>query len=204
MSKVILTDCDEVLFDWASPFESWVRETYPEFRDTVGCLQDHWHVEQWLGCELAASREMIRLFNGDPEFWTSFKPLPHVVENVHELYRQGYHFVAITACATDKDTYLGRWKNLENVFGYGVFDTLHCVGLAESKRAHLARYQSTYWVEDKGRHAVDGAEVGHTSFLINYKHNERDGQNIPGVTRVNNWNDIRQCIELQDMVSVLR
>lgn len=194
MSKVILTDCDEVLFDWATPFEDWVRQTYPEHRDAQGHLQDFWHVEAWLGCELEASREMIRIFNGDPQYWTCFKPLPGVVENVHKLHEEGFHFVAITACATDRDTYLGRWENLEDVFGYGVFDTLHCVGLAESKRAHLARYMPTYWVEDKMKHASAGADVGHESFLINYKHNEqyRDDR----VQRVNDWHEIYQRIRL--------
>jgi hypothetical protein len=190
MSKVILTDCDEVLFDWATPFAEWIRETYPEYRDTPGELQDHWHIEAWLGCSLEESRDMVRIFNGNPEFWTSFKPLPGVVENVHKFYQDGYSFVAITACATDRETYLGRWKNLEEVFGYGVFDTLHCVGLSESKRPYLARYHPTIWVEDKARHAIDGAEVGHQSFLINYQHNIRDGHNIPGVTRVDDWHDI--------------
>ena len=181
-----------------------VRDSYPEYRDAPGCLQDHWHVEAWLGNELAESREMIRLFNGDPEIWPFFKPLPGVVENVQKLHSEGFQFVAITACADDRDTHLGRWKNLEEVFGYGVFDTLHCVGLAESKRTHLARYRPAYWVEDKTRHAVDGAEVGHTSFLINYMHNAREGQNIRGVTRVNNWDDIYQHIQVLEQGPVLR
>lgn len=198
MSKVILTDCDEVLFDWATPFEDWVRQTYPEHRDAHGRLQDFWHVEQWLGTELEESREMIRIFNGDPQYWTNFKPLPGVVENVHKLYQDGFHFAAITACATDRETYLGRWKNLEDVFGYGVFDTLHCVGLAESKREHLARYKPTYWVEDKMKHASAGADVGHKSFLINYRHNEqyRDDR----VQRVDSWHEIYQHIKLDSPV----
>jgi FMN phosphatase YigB (HAD superfamily) len=202
MPKVILTDCDEVLFDWATPFEEWVRQTYPEHRDAAGCLQDFWHVEAWLGCELEASREMIRIFNSDPQYWTCFAPLPGVVENVHKLYSEDYRFVAITACATDRDTWDGRWKNLNDVFGYGVFDTLHCVGLAEPKKEHLARYQPTYWVEDKMKHASAGADVGHTSFLINYKHNEkyRDDR----VQRVDSWDEIYQHIKLKENGPVLR
>ena len=195
MSKVILTDVDEVLFDWASPFEEWVRETYPQLRDVQGNLTDHWHVEAWLGTTLEESREMIRIFNSDPVCWQQFKPLPHVVENVHKLHDSGYKFVAITACDTDDVTWLGRWSNLNEVFGKGIFDTLHCVGLAASKRGYLARYAPTYWVEDKTRHAVDGAEVGHKSFLVNYTHNIRDGQNIPGVTRVNDWREIHDRIK---------
>lgn len=194
MSKVILTDCDEVLFDWATPFEAWVRETYPQYRDTEGALQDHWHVEAWLGCELKESRDMIRVFNGTPEYWCNFKPLPGAVENVHRLYKAGFQFVAITACAEDLQTWEGRWKNLNDVFGYGVFDTLHCVGLAEPKADHLARYTPTYWAEDKMKHAVAGADAGHKSFLINYKHNEQHHDDR--VIRVNHWGDIVEHIKL--------
>lgn len=201
-SKVILTDCDEVLFDWANPFEQWVRETYPQHCSAPGRLQDYWDVERWLSCPYSESRELIRAFNSDQTRWPFFKALPGVVENVHKLHSEGYKFVAITACAEDQQTHEGRWRNLNDVFGYGVFDTLHCVGLAQSKQEYLARYNPTYWVEDKTRHAVDGAEVGHKSFLINYKHNERDGQNIPGVTRVNDWHEIYQRIKLDNPVLV--
>ena len=198
MSKVILTDCDEVLFDWANPFEKWVRETYPQHRNAEGRLQDFWHVEAWLGTELAESREMIRIFNSTPDIWRNFKPLPGVAENVQKLHDEGYRFVAITACATDEETYIGRWHNLNEVFGFGVFDTLHCVGLAESKAEHLARYKPTYWVEDKMKHASAGADVGHTSFLINYKHNEKYVDDR--VIRVNSWDDIYEHIRLDNPV----
>lgn len=202
MPKVILTDCDEVLFDWAGPFEAWVRETYPQHCGAPGRLQDYWDVERWLSCPYEESRDLIRSFNSNPQYWTSFKPLPGVVENVQKLHGEGYQFVAITACATDEDTWIGRWKNLNDVFGFGVFDTLHCVGLAESKREHLARYQPTYWVEDKMKHASAGVDVGHTSFLINYKHNEqyRDDR----VQRVDDWDEIYQHIKLKEQASVLR
>lgn len=196
MTKLILTDCDEVLFDWATPFEAWVRETYPQYRDAQGCLQDHWHVEAWLGNTIEESREMIRIFNGTPKYWNSLKPLPGVLNAVNQLHSEGYQFVAITACATDRQTYEGRWKNLNDVFGFGVFDTLHCVGLAESKAGHLARYQPTYWVEDKMKHASAGADVGHKSFLINYKHNEL--HHDARVTRVTDWGDIYEHIRVLD------
>jgi 5'(3')-deoxyribonucleotidase len=192
MTKVILTDCDEVLFDWASPFEAWVRETYPEHRDALGNLTDYWHVEAWLGTTLEESREMIRIFNGDPKYWNHFKPLPGVVENVLKLHDEGFKFVAITACAEDRQTWEGRWQNLNDVFGFGVFDALHCVGLASSKAGHLARYKPTFWVEDKMKHASAGADHGHKSFLINYKHNEQYSDDR--VTRVDDWHEIYEKI----------
>jgi 5'(3')-deoxyribonucleotidase len=198
MAKVILTDCDEVLFDWASPFEAWVRENFSQHRDAPGKLQDFWHVEAWLGCELEHSRDLIREFNGNPEYWRNFQPLPGVVGAVRQLHDEGFKFIAITACATDRDTWEGRWHNLNEVFGFGVFDGLHCVGLAEGKRNHLARYQPTYWVEDKMKHASAGADVGHKSFLINYKHNEQ--YHDARVTRVDDWGDIYEHIRTDSPV----
>jgi len=196
MSKVILTDCDEVLFDWAGPFEEWVRKTYPEFRNAVGCLQDHWHVEQWLGCDLALSRELIYQFNGNEEIWPFFEPLPNVVPIIEQLHGEGWKFVAITACDTDLATYRGRWNNLRSAFGEGVFDTLHCVGLASSKADILKRYAPTYWVEDKMKHASAGADAGHTSFLINYKHNEKYDDDR--IIRVTDWRDIYNHIAYRE------
>jgi FMN phosphatase YigB (HAD superfamily) len=196
VSKVILTDCDEVLFDWAGPFEDWVRANYPEHRDAEGSLRDHWHVEAWLNCPLEHSREMIRIFNGDDTIWPYFKPLDGAVEVVKKLHEEhGFRFVAITACATDEKTHSGRWQNLTDHFA-GAFDTLHCVGLAESKAAHLGRYRDTYWVEDKMKHAVAGADAGHRSFLVNYKHNERDFDHR--ITRVNDWHDIYKHIRADE------
>lgn len=202
MPKVILTDCDEVLFDWAGPFEAWVRAHYTQHCQAPGRLQDYWDVERWLSCPYEESRDLIRMFNADQNNWRYLKPLPKVVECVHRLHADGYKFVAITACDTDEATYNGRWQNLNEVFGVGVFDTLHCVGLAESKREHLARYVPTYWVEDKMKHASSGCDVGHTSFLINYKHNERHEDDR--VIRVDSWEEIEQQIVLRDQGPVLR
>jgi hypothetical protein len=191
-SKVILTDVDECLFDWAQPFEAWVRESYPQ-HDPSTTLRDHWHVEAWLGCDIEHSRELIRQFNGDEQIWPYFEPLPGVEEVIHRLHNEGWKFVAITACDTDEATWVGRWHNLNEVFGRGVFDTLHCVGLASSKREALARYRPTIWVEDKMKHARDGAELGHTSFLIDYRHNQMEDHK--SVRRVKDWEEIYQAIK---------
>jgi len=202
MSQVILTDCDEVLFDWAGPFEAWVRATYPQHCSAPGCLQDYWDVERWLSCPIEESRELIRIFNSTAEFWNNFQPLPGVVKNVHKLHDQGFKFVAITACATDRQTYEGRWQNLCEVFGFGVFEALHCVGLGDTKQHHLARFKPTYWVEDKMKHASAGADLGHTSYLINYKHNERYSDSR--IIRVDGWDDIYQSIMDREETKLVR
>jgi len=199
MAKVILTDIDEVIFNWSEPFEEWVRDNFPQHSPETS-LRDHWHVEAWLNCPIEHSRELIKEFNGDDNIWPYFEPLPGVTETINRFHAEGWNFVAITACAEDEITYRGRMENLQACFGRA-FDTLHCVGLHSSKKEILERYAPTYWVEDKMKHAVDGADVGHTSFLINYKHNERDYDSR--VTRVKDWHEIYDRIALKELGPVL-
>lgn len=195
---VILTDVDECIFDWATPFDAWVREQYPNLAPESH-IKDHWHVEEWLGCDLEFSRDLIRRFNGDPQIWPYFKAIPEAKEVIKELHSEGWKFVAITACATDHDTYTGRWHNLREEFGEA-FDALHCTGLHQSKVGYLSRYRPTYWVEDKMNHAIDGRDQGHASFLVNYKHNAKFGE-VDGVTRVDTWHDIYDHIKSNERLA---
>jgi uncharacterized HAD superfamily protein len=188
MSQVILTDLDEVIFDWQGPFEKWatgVKGYTPEFP-----LRNFWDIERWLNLTYEQGRELIEEFN-HLESFGDLKPLPHVVENVLKLSDAGYKFVAITACAADDWTHQTRWHNLRRCFGH-VFDTLHCVGLSQPKADFLKRYAPTYWVEDKATHAVTGADLGHSPFLINYRWNEYETDKR--VTRVSDWREISSTI----------
>ena len=188
MSQVILTDLDEVIFDWQGPFENWatgVKGYNPEFP-----LRNFWDIERWLGLTFEQGRELIEEFNHLDSFG-ELEPLPRVVENVLKLADSGYKFVAITACATDDWTHQARWHNLRRSFGH-VFDTLHCVGLSQPKRDLLVRYAPTYWVEDKAAHAKAGIELGHQSFLIDYRWNQYESD--PRIKRVKTWDEISQVI----------
>lgn len=189
MHNIILTDVDEVVFRWQEPFEKWLLQT-GRYQPTKP-LSQYWDVEQWLGIDYEVGRELIQEFNHLEEYWSNFKPLPRVTENISLLSDLGYKFVAITACSTDKWTYDGRLHNLEKCFG-DAFDTLHCVGLGKSKSNFLERYRPTYWVEDKFSHAVAGADAGHTSVLIDYPYNSHYSD--PRVNRVKNWDDIYKRI----------
>lgn len=189
MSKVILTDVDEVIFNWQKSFEKWIlREGRYQPTEPLG---NYWNVEQWLNISDDEGTELIQEFNHMEEFWPDFEPLPRVQENVEILHKEGFKFVAITACATDDWTHSKRWENLQKCFGQA-FDTLHCVGLWQSKRSTLARYRSAYWVDDKFNHALDGALEGHKSYLMSYpwnvdSHDER-------LIRVSSWDDITKDI----------
>lgn len=189
-SKVILTDVDDAILDWSSPFIEWVKGR-PDLKPVCENLRDCENIEAWLGCDYSLTRELIHEFNTHPEIWPNFQPLPGAQEAVSRLADAGYKFVAITACDTDDWTREHRWNNLQRAFG-GAFDTLHCVGLGGSKWEHLARYRPTYWVEDKWSHAVDGAELGHQSILMSYVHSEQYQDDR--IIKVNNWTEIADRI----------
>lgn len=185
MSKVILTDVDDALLDWTSDFQQWILDN-TEHRPTTS-LRDFWNIEVWLGITIEESRDLIRRFNGHEDYWPNFKALPGAKEAIENLHGMGYKFVAITACATDSWTYENRFANLRREFG-AAFDTLHCVGLSQPKTEYLERYRPTFWVEDKWKHAVDGADHGHTSFIVDYEHNRHHEDDR--IIRVSGWSEI--------------
>lgn len=193
--RTILTDVDGVLFDWSTPFEAWILENR-DYKPTTS-LREHWNVEEWLNISLDETRGMIKEFNADPNIWPYFEPLPNAVKYVDRLRSEGWSFVAITACATDEWTHKHRLQNLREVFG-DAFDTLHCTGLHESKDNYLRRYRPTYWVEDKWSHAVNGAELGHKAFIVDYKYNSEFSDER--ITRVTDWEDIWSHVSALDCV----
>lgn len=189
MTKVVITDIDEVVFNWQGPFEKWIlREG--KYTPTQP-LCNFWDIERWLEIPYDEGRHLIEEFNHLEEFWPNFEPLSEVRKNILALEDLGYKFVAVTACSEDEWTHVNRWHNLKRCFGTA-FDTLHCVGLSASKKEMLERYKPTYWVEDKLRHAIDGADLGHTSFIVDYPWNRY--ANDDRITRVKNWNDIFEII----------
>ena len=189
-SKVILTDVDDAILDWSTPFTEWVKA---QGRWTPICerLQECENIEKWLSCDYSETRELIHEFNSHPEIWPSFKPLPGAQEAVARLVEAGYKFVAITACDASDWSREQRWNNLVTAFG-GAFDTLHCVGLGGDKSEHLGRYRPTYWVEDKWSHAVHGADLGHRPFIMDYEHSRHHEDER--ITRVTNWGEIADHI----------
>lgn len=193
MTNLILTDVDEVLLDWGGHFADWYLKTYPSFRGPApkGDLLDAHNIEEWLDCPYETTRKLIAQFNQCKDHFPYIRPYDHAVEYVPKLKREGYSFVAITACADDVWTHDARRENLETYFP-GVFDTIHCVGLGASKGPILSRYRPTWWIDDKFRHAEQGGELGHKAFLMTQRYNEHETP--VHSKRVKSWKDIYECI----------
>lgn len=193
MTKLILTDIDEVLLDWGGHFEAWYLKTAPTFGGPTpnGPLHEFHDIEEWLGCTYANTRKLIEQFNQCKDHFPKITPYDHAVEYVTRLKSEGYSFVAITACSKDYWTHDARRTNLEKYFP-GVFDTIHCVGLGQPKTEFLERYKPTWWIDDKVKHAEDGGRLGHKAFLMEQPYNV--DADIKYSKRVKDWKDIYDCI----------
>jgi 5'(3')-deoxyribonucleotidase len=189
--KLILTDIDDTTVNWASEFERYLRQTKQHLVPDES-LQKFHNIEEWLHCTLEETRQLIYDFNHIDYIWRDLPPLPHAVEAIEELTNMGYKFVAITACSQDESTLEGRWNNLRTYFDDAFVDCI-AVGLGQSKLEYLKKYDPTYWVEDKFKHAMSGIEAGHKSFLIDYEHNRQFEDDR--ITRVSDWSEIVQYIK---------
>lgn len=197
MKSLILTDVDEVLLDWTTSFESWYRNSAPNFGGTVPTnnLKSAHDIEDWLSCDIQVTRKLISQFNLNRKYFRDIQAYPEAIRYVNLMHKDGYKFVAITACGTDKWTREFRAENLEKYFP-GVFDTIHCVDVGQSKLDYLSRYQPSWWVDDKVSHAEDGGKIGHKAFLVEQPYNV--GVALKYSKRVKNWQDIYDCIVDED------
>jgi len=191
--KLILTDVDEVLLDWGGHFEAWYLKSHKWFGGPTpkGRMRDFHNIEEWLECEYSATRKLIEMFNQCKDHFPHITPYDHAVEYVNLLHKEGYAFVAITACTDDVWTHDARRTNLQKYFP-GVFDTVHCVGLGQAKTRFLERYKPTWWVDDKVKHAEEGGRLGHKVFLMEQPYNI-DAE-IKYSKRVKTWKEIYECV----------
>lgn len=195
--KLILTDVDEVVLNWDSAFENWYLKTCEHFGGAkpTRALRDCNNIEDWLGCPYESTRKLIEQFNQCKDHFPYITAYPEAVTYVNRLKREGWSFVAITACTDDAWTHDARRENLEKYFP-GVFDTIHCVGLGQEKTKFLERYQPTWWIDDKPRHAEEGGRLGHKAFLMEQQYNVNFKCRLS--KRVKGWREIYDCINTDD------
>lgn len=191
MNKIILTDVDDVLFDWSGEFTKWVLEN-TNHRPSRS-LKEFWHIEKWLDIPVQEAIDLVNVFNTCPDHWPNFKGIEAAKEVISRLSSDGYKFVAITACKSDEWAKQKRIENIEREFGNSFLD-VHCVYYNESKYDYLKKYDPTYWIDDKYDNIVDGFKAGHKCFLMNMPHNS-EYENDGSFTRVDNWYQFEHYIK---------
>lgn len=189
--KVILTDCDGVLLDWAYSFEQWMsRHGYKEIATDTYSINDRYQIDK------LEAKKLVRMFN-ESAWIRKLPPLRDSIKYVKKLHQEhGYIFHAITSLSRDEYAQHLRTKNLIELFGSTVFERYIYLDTGADKDDVLAAYKDTecYWVEDKPENCLAGSNVGLTSILIDHEHN-RNNVTLPyNCTRVQNWKQIYELI----------
>jgi len=186
--KVILTDCDGVLLDWEHSFSSWMDKK--GFK-TVDGYRDLYKVYKRYGVSREETKPLVRHFN-ESAWMEDIPPLRDAVKYVRKLHEEhGYVFHCITSMSDDDKAIALRQRNLDSVFGRGVFEVLTCLECGADKDDALLKYRDSecWWIEDKPANAELGTRFGLKSILVDHRYNkEYNG------TRANNWNDIYNMI----------
>lgn len=186
--KVILTDCDGVLFDWEYAFDQWMSRHGYKCVDTTD-----YHINVRYNIEKGESKKLVRMFNESATI-RKLPPLRDAVKYVRKLHEEhGFVFHAITSLTDDQYAQHLRTKNLIELFGPTVFEKYIYLDCGADKDEVLATYKDTHcvWVEDKPENANVGHELGLDCLLMNHEHN-RDYVGPAGI--VTNWREVYEYI----------
>ena len=187
--KVILVDCDGVLFDWVYAFNQWMtKHGYKEVDTSV------YDVKIRYGLSDKESKMLVRMFN-ESAWIRSLPPLRDAIKYVKKLHQDhGYIFHAITSLSNDYYAQHLRTKNLIEMFGPTVFERYVYLDTGADKDHVLEEYfdSGCYWIEDKIENAVVGQHLGLDSLLVEHDHNRHFEHD--GVRTVKNWKEIYEVI----------
>lgn len=186
--KVILTDVDGVLLDWAYAFTEWMDRH--NFKMVPGS-ETEYDVNKRYDLTFAEKERIVRMFN-ESAWIRKLPPLRDAVKYVRKLHEEhGYIFRVISSLSTD--TYSGhlRTKNLIELFGPTVFESYVYLDTGADKDEALEKYRDSgcFWIEDKPENALLGTELGLESILVDHPFN-RDYVGH----RCKNWKEIYETI----------
>ena len=188
MDKIILTDCDGVLFDWEYAFDQWMRK-----HDYAVEVTGDYRMDVKYGLDRKETMRLIRMFN-ESAVIRKLPPLRDAIHYVKKLHQEhGYIFHAITSLSKDDYSQHLRTKNLREMFGDSVFDKYIYLDTGADKDEVLEDYRDSgcYWIEDKPQNVDTGIEMGLDGILVAHDHNA----DYTGIAdRVTNWKDIYELI----------
>jgi FMN phosphatase YigB (HAD superfamily) len=182
--RLILTDVDGVLLDWAAGFDAWMlSKGYQHDQEHAYLINERFH-----GLTYEQSKQLIKEFN-ESEDIGNLAPLRDAVAGVHILSQAGYKFGVITSHSDVDHACARREQNLRRHFT-DVFDFFIHLPTGSDKDHILEQYRGKdyWWIEDKTENAIAGHDRGLRAILVHHEHN-RDDQH-DGLHRVHRWQDI--------------
>jgi FMN phosphatase YigB (HAD superfamily) len=186
--KLILVDCDGVLFDWEYAFDQWMKRHGYTIVSHGNYLMDVKY-----GLEKAEAKRLIRMFN-ESAWIRKLPPLRDAIHYVKKLHvEHGYIFHAITSLSDDVYSQHLRTKNLIEMFGPSVFEKYVYLDTGADKDEVLEEYRGTgcYWVEDKPENVDTGINMGLEGILMRHPHNSTY---VGMAHRVTNWKEIYNIV----------
>lgn len=193
-NKIILTDVDGVVLDWEYAFHCWVQQR--GWTPKEENWKKTYYIEKIYGMSDQDAWDHVRTFNESAAmgFLPPLRDSMHFVKKLHEEH--GFMFHAITSMSDDPNAVKLREMNLTKLFGPTTFEKVICLPCGASKKEVLQDYAnmgfSGYWIEDKVTNAVEGAQMGFQTLLMEHGHN-LDFYNTQ-YTIVKNWAQIYEII----------
>lgn len=198
--KIILVDADGVCLDWEPAFTQWMlQQGWEELPDAQSKYKIH---KRFNVGPKTRSWDLVREFNESAAIET-LSPLRDAVEYVQRLHDDhGYKFHCITSLSTHPLSVKYRQRNLDRVFGEGLFTRLVCLPTGADKDHILDEYRDSgcYWVEDKYVNAIAGLNAGLTSLLMQHEHNQDFDH--PEIQVVKNWSEIYDLVTTGRQISL--
>lgn len=186
MSKLILTDVDGVLLDWATGFDNWMMAQ--GFQHVPGNEHAYLIDQRFIDVEYDQSKKLIRAFNESTDVG-ELMPLRDSIDGMRMLSSKGYTFGVISSHSDVDHACKQREDNLLRNFG-DVFEFFIHLPTGADKDDALDKFRGTnyWWIEDKAENALAGRDRGLRSLLMHHEFNADDV--LDGVTRVKNWREI--------------
>ena len=193
IEKIVLTDADGVLLDWEVDFNKWMaKHGYEKKVSGVYAMEIAYELPK------VECKKLVREFNSSA--WVRYLPaFRDARSGVAHLVEAGYTFHCITSLSLDEKAAQLRKRNLEAIFGKGVFTEIVCLDTGADKDEALEPYRNSglYWIEDKLSNAQLGLDLGLKSILIEHGFNMYD--DIPeGMQKVVNWKEIYEILTKTD------
>jgi FMN phosphatase YigB (HAD superfamily) len=184
----MLVDADGVLFNWEYAFNLYMEEHGFQTVDNAKLL---YNIAFRYDIPDKQGKTMIKHFN-ESAMIGFLPPLRDAVEYVTRLAEEGWEFICITSISNNKYAQKLRRRNLDKLFGCGVFKDVICLGTGADKDKVLQQFEGSnlWWVEDKVENALAGEAVGLRGLVMEHGYNMNDER----VRRVKNWKEVYEIV----------
>lgn len=188
MKKTMLVDADGVIFNWEYAFNLYMEEHGFEMVDNAKLL---YNIAFRYDIPEKQGKTMIKHFNESAMI--GFLPaLRDAQEYITKLADEGWEFICITSLSHNKYAQKLRRKNIDKIFGCGIFKDVIFLGTGADKDKVLEQFEGSnlWWIEDKPENALAGERVGLRPLVMEHGYNMDDNS----CRRVKNWKEIYEIV----------